>query len=71
VANASLTANRLEVFALEASGQPDLLVAALSVPEPGTFALAGAVQAGRRRSRSAPSANSYGVSSSFKQSLCV
>jgi hypothetical protein len=41
MANASLTANRLEVFALTNSGQPDLLVTTLKVPAPGTLALAG------------------------------
>lgn len=41
MANASLTANRLEVFALTNAGQPDLLVTTLRVPAPGTLALAG------------------------------
>lgn len=41
MANASLTANRLEVFALTNNGQPDLLVTTLRVPSPGTLALAG------------------------------
>ncbi|MFM7505197.1 MAG: PEP-CTERM sorting domain-containing protein [Rubrivivax sp.] len=56
MANASLTANRLDVFALANSGRTDLLVTALKVPEPGTLALAAvalAAVASLRRTSSA------------------
>ncbi len=40
LANASFTANRLDVFALARSGRQDFVVTALRVPSPGSLALA-------------------------------
>jgi hypothetical protein len=55
LANASMTANRLDVFALTRHGKQDFIVTTLSVPSPGTLALAGlalgAVAVARRSRR--------------------